>query len=314
MLCLAGCGGKSDLKAELENVRISGELPRVSVAGCRYLADADEAVYEQQIAACELYYEAYELTRTSDYIENYEDNVKKERIAYYCNERRKELNLEISTQLHDNVREIISSAEDCSGVDAYLDRVDYDTLNFYDYYAEYLNSDDTEEALCKILKVFYERSNILAFTFMSKHEDEIVEAAVNRIVENSRANSEYNVYVLDNSELIKALNMVYGGVEKEYTDVVSEANIALIRRMLEDDSDLNDESINNLMSQLGEPTPAPEPTPTPTPEETEEPVEIPTVTVPPAYMTEKPTPVPTQRPQTPTPQTPKPQVSESYEF
>ncbi len=311
ILCLTGCGSRSNLKEELSDVRLSADLPEVSVEKCRYLEEADDAVYEQQIAACELFYEAYDITRTSDFREVYKGKVKPERIAYYCNERRKELNLDISTQLHDNVYKIIKGVENCGNTDAYLNRVEYDTLTFYDYYAEYINADDTEEVICKILKTFHERSNILAFSFMSQHEDEFVDAALERIVKNSGVSSEYNVYISENNELIKALNTVYGGVKGEYASIITEANTRLIRKMLENDSDLDEDSINSLMSQLGEPTPEPtvEPTSEPTPEPTAEPTQKPVITIPPAYVTRPP--VATKAP-TPKPQTP--QVNESYEF
>ena len=70
VLLLAGCS-KSDLKADLKNARLSNELPQVTADKARYLSEADDAVYEQQLAACELYYEAYENTNTSDYKEIY---------------------------------------------------------------------------------------------------------------------------------------------------------------------------------------------------------------------------------------------------
>ena len=82
MICFSGCTDKSELKNELDSVEISYSLPEVTVSKCRYLSQADEAVYEQQIAACDMYYEAYYLTRTSVYTEIYEDSVKHVRIAY----------------------------------------------------------------------------------------------------------------------------------------------------------------------------------------------------------------------------------------
>ena len=310
VLLLAGCS-KSDLKADLKNARLSNELPQVTADKARYLSEADDAVYEQQLAACELYYEAYENTNTSDYKEIYKDKIKPERIAYYCNERRMELNLDISTQLHDNVYEIIKLVEDCDNFQAYLDRVEFDAKSFSDYYAEYLYSDDTDKALCKILKTFYERSNILAFMFMSEHEEEFVDAALGRIIENSAMNSDYSMYISENNELIKALNTVYGGVDGEYVSIITDVHTKLIRKMLEHDSDLDEESINTLMAQLGEPTP--EPTMEPTPEPTEVPMETPSPTPNPMPTVVIPTTVPTQTPvRTPIPVPTRP--NETYIF
>ena len=275
VFCLVGCGEKSDLKRELNAVRLTYTLPEVTVSKCRYLDQADEAVYEQQLAACDLYYEAYFLTRSADYKEKYSGAIKSKRIYQYCNERRKELNSEIEEQLRKNLREIVRTVEDCNNIDAYIDRVISDTVDFYDYYAQYAYAEDREERVenaCKILKGFHERTNILAFAFMKENKQDFIDLAMDRIEENSEAVDTFSMYITENNEIVKALNAVYGGVESERAEMINSATIKLVRKMLEDDNELDEKSINNLMYQLGEPTPTPEPTltPEPTPEATPE--------------------------------------------
>ena len=290
VFCLAGCGEKSDLKDELNDIELSSTLPEVGETKYRYLSEADEAVYQQQEAACELYYEASWKTRPTDYLEKYD--IKPERVAYYCNIRRTELNDEISRQLRNNVRQIIQSVEDCENIDAYLDRVVDDALNFYDYYAEYKYPEDDaefEESTCKILKAFYERRNILAFSFMAKHKDDFIDVAIKRIVDNSNTRGSYSMYITENNAIVEALNAVYNGVSSENAQIITDATIKLVRKMLEDDNELDEASIDTLMQQLGEPTPTPLPTPEPTPEPT------PVPTPEPAPI---PTPIKTQKPQT----------------
>ena len=58
VLILAGCGEKSEFATELDAIRFNAELPAVEITDCRYLSQADDEVYKQQIAACELYHEA----------------------------------------------------------------------------------------------------------------------------------------------------------------------------------------------------------------------------------------------------------------
>lgn len=272
---LAGCGDKNELKSHLEEIQLENKLPSIALSDYRWLSEADDAVYEQQLAACEMYYEAYTQTKTSDYVEVYKDDLKEDKIAYYCNARRMELQEEIRQELKDNVFSMVEKVEDCKNIKAYVSRVDYDTVNFYDYYAEYEYASETEkeDALCTILTVFYERSNILAFRFMEDHKQEIVEAAVNRIIENSEASDDLNMYIFVSNELTKALNTVYGGVPSEYAETISMSNIRLAKKLLEADNDLSEQEINSLMIQLGEPTPAP--TEPPTPEPTEPPDEKP---------------------------------------
>ena len=305
-LCLCGCGEKSDLKVALEEVKLSVELPETSGDSCRYLYEADYAVYEQQKAAALMYYEAYTLTNTQDYIEEFGEKVKDDKIASSCNERRKELYLEIDEAINDNVASLVRSVEDCGNIEAYIDRVRDDCFDFYHYYATYLltSGEEHEDLVCTIMKGFYERNNMFAFAFMEEYKTEITDILVSRIIENTNATEDYNLYIAENNELIKALNTIYGGVKSEYASVIMTEQTRLIRNMLEEDNELDEASINMLMYQLGEPTPSPEPTPTPepTPEPTPAPTPKTQVQYVPVYVN------PTPAPQTPT--TPVP----SYDF
>ena len=69
LLLVCGCSDKSELKTELEKINISSELPPVYITDAMYLEEIDEEVYQQQLAACEMYIEAHELTRTTDVID-----------------------------------------------------------------------------------------------------------------------------------------------------------------------------------------------------------------------------------------------------
>lgn len=266
LLLISGCGNsKGALKSELRNVSLSKELPAVRITDCHYLREVDEAVYEQQIAACEMYSEAYRLTNTSEFRKKHKD-INKKNVAQYCQNRRQEIHLDIATQLNDNVYEMIKSVEDCSNISAYLKRVNYDAVNFYDYYSAYMNSPSNDSAAaCRMLMSFYERNNILAFRFMDEHKDDIIEKAVREILSNAHQTEDLNKYIALNNELVRALNIIYGGVPSEYADMISNANIRLVRKLLEEDNELSSEDINKLMRQLGEPTPEPYATPAPKP-------------------------------------------------
>ncbi len=308
---VSGCGDKSEIKQELERVEITKELPEVKVINCTRLSQADDYVYEQQIAACELYLEAHEITRTSDYTERYKKKVKSNKVGYYCNQRRKELYTDISEQLYDNIYVMVMDVSDCDNIAAYLKRVNYDTVNFYDYYGEYVNAKNDSEkidAACNILSAFYEKNNMLALNFMDRNRDEITAAAAERIKSNSAQTTSLNMYISINNELIKALNTVYGGVPAEYADTITYSHIQLARRMLEEDNDLSEDDIDNLMYQLGEPTPAPTPEPTPVPTPTPAPTPEPTPTpVPSVKPDDDPRTEPTKRPEPQrTPQIPEP--------
>lgn len=331
LLLISGCGNsKGALKGALRDISLTKELPAVRIADCHHLREMDEAVYEQQIAACEMYSEAYNLTKTSDFKEKYKD-VDKKNVAQYCQSRRQELQLDIATQLNDNIYEMIKTVEDCSNISAYLKRVNYDAVNFYDYYTAYINAPSADgTAACRMLMAFYERSNILAFRFMDENKDDIIGKAVDQIITNSHQTEDLNKYISLNNELVRALNTVYGGVPAEYADSITKANIRLVRNLLEEDNDLSSEDIEKLMRQLGEPTPAPTETPTPVPtkepdreqdaepdREQEErtarpatPVPTPRVTNPPATPVQ---PRVTARPQTVVQSTPRPTLAPTPE-
>lgn len=315
LLLLTSCGDKSDLKSRLDNITLTTELPPVSDSICYKLSDADDEVYEQQLAACEMYIEAYEITKPAVFIEKYKDEVKEDRIEYYCNNRRKELQTEIGIQLSDNVHELIKTVSDCDNIEAYLDRVNLDTELFYDYYREYLHSDDKNKALCDILRVFHERSNILAFRFMDDNKEEIIEAALDTIEKNADADTDFNMYISINNELIKALNNVYGGVNQRYADKIKTAHITLARKLLQSDDTLSEKTIEELMTQLGQETPKPSASPSPQPKPTEKAMPSPTM-MPLPTQRSLPTPKPaaTAPPATANPtQKPQPTISPATE-
>ena len=299
---LAGCGEKSGLATELDAIEFEAELPAVGITDCRYLAQADDEVYKQQIAACELYNEAYKLTNGNVFKRKYRD-VNATKVFHACYDKRREMNLKIATTLNDNVKAMIYSVEDCDNIPAYLRRVIDDTEDFYDYYDAYVNADGDIDPACRILTAFYERSNILAFRFMKENKDDMIHSAVQKIVKNSLATEDLNKYISENNDLVKALNIVYGGVSEEYGELITNSEIRLVRRMLEEANKFAADDIDKLMRQLGEPTeepkltPSPEPTEEPTEKPTEKPTEIPVRTIAPERTV---APAPTAAPVIPT--------------
>lgn len=300
LLGLCGCGERNTLTDELGLIELSGSLPETTGISCRYLYEADHAVYVQQKAAALMYYEAYTLTDSQSYKDEYGDDLSDDRIASICNDRRKELYLEVDTMLHDNVEDMVKSVEDCDNLAAYIDRIQSDCFDFYHFYAEYFitEGDEHSELICTIMKTFYERNNLFAFAFMQENRDEFVNAAVARIIANTNAPEDFNMYIAENNVLIRSLNTVYGGVKSEYAQLITTAQTRLIRNMLEHDNELDEASINMLMYQLGEPTPSPVPTETPAPTATPRPTTQPTPQV--MYV--------------PVPVTPQPNVDYNFGF
>ncbi len=324
---LTGCANYDDITVSLDEVTIQNTLPKVSEnASYDSLAEIDDLVYEQQLNACLMYYDAY----TKTYYKQFEDGKRKpDKIAYMCTEKRKTIDTDIEVAYAINIYRLLQDIDDCSNPDAYVVKTHKDVLDFYDIYAEYENGDNPQDTLLKILVEYYERSNILAFTFLREQSEEVFDAALARIEENASVDKDFRVYVNENNIIISALNEVYGGVPDKYSRKISTLNTFLAKKLLMSLENITEDEREKLLRQLEPATPSPSPTimPTSTPRPTPAPTippatRIPSAPIPTQRPTQKPTqrptqqptqqPVITQRPTTPTPYTPAP-TEEPYE-
>lgn len=254
---LSGCANYDDITASLDNVTITNTLPKVSEdASYRYLEEIDELVYEQQLNACTMYADSYKET----YYQQFEDGERKsDRIAYMCTEKRNDINTEIEIAYAVNIYRLLQDVTDCSNPDAYVVKTHKDVLDFYDLYDEYVNGDDPQQTLIDILLEYYERSNILAFTFLGENDTRVFQAALAKIEENASTEEEFRFYVNENNNIITALNEVYGGVPSEYADKMSELNTALAEKLLMSLDGITEEERLKLLEQLYPSSPSPSP-------------------------------------------------------
>lgn len=258
---LSGCANYDDIAASLDDVTITNTLPRVPEnASYRYLEDIDELVYEQQLNACTMYADSYNET----YYQQFEDGERKsDRLAYMCTEKRQSINTEIETAYAVNIYRLLQDVTDCSNPDAYVVKTHNDVLDFYDLYNEYISGDDPQQTLVDILIEYYERSNILAFTFLGENDTRVFQAALAKIEENASAEEDFRFYVNENNTIITALNEVYGGVPAEYADKMSELNTALAEKLLMSLESITDEERLRLLEQLHPASPSPSPSASP---------------------------------------------------
>lgn len=254
---LSGCANYDDITKTLDSVTITNTLPKVSEnASYRYLEDIDELVYEQQLNACTMYADSYKKT----YYQQFEDGERKsDRIAYMCTEKRKEINTEIEIAYAINIYRLLQDITDCSNPDAYVVKTHNDVLDFYDLYDEYETGDDPQNTLLDILIEYYERSNILAFTFLRENDTRVFKAALAKIEENADAEEDFRFYVNENNTIITALNEVYGGVPSEYADKMSELNTSLAEKLLMSLDGITEEERMKLLEQLYPASPSPSP-------------------------------------------------------
>jgi len=269
---LTGCTNYEDITNILGQIRIENELPEVLESNYyKSLSDIDELVYEQQIAACEMYIDACRQTNHHDYFEGAENSSvaksmsnEEKKIANLVTQRRHVIYEDISVVLAVNLYRLLQNVEDCPNVDAYVTKAQNDVVDFFDMYEAYVYGDDPERALLDILVEYRVRTNVLAFMFLDKNKEAVCEAAVKRIAKNAEMTEDLRMYVSNNNDIIKSLNEIYGSVPARYAEQISsDANFLAKKLVLSMESLSNKEKLD-LINQI-DPTPSPTPTPTPKP-------------------------------------------------
>ncbi|MDO5397733.1 MAG: hypothetical protein Q4G33_07365 [bacterium] len=292
LLLFAGCSNYEDIEEQLDNIKIENRLPKVGEKKYRSMEDAEDAVYNQQIAACEMLADAYQKTNSTQF-EEHEGSVK--RIQERCNDKRNEIARDIRERYMNNVYDIMEYVTDCPNVDAYVLKTYGNVETFYDEYNNYQEAENTDIALTDILVFYYDRKNMLAKTFLKKHEADVFDASVAVIEGNAQADDNFRFYINKNNTIIKALNEIYGGVSAEHAEKINAAGNKLAVHLLDSLESLSERERKALMDEMGLSTPTPSPKPTATPKPSDAPTAAPAATP-------RPTPTPTPRPiATPTP-------------
>ncbi len=295
LLLFTGCGDYSSIEAQLRDIEIENRLPDLPEEEIRTMEEAEDAVYVQQLAACEMLSDSYNQTHYTNFLENVNGNDK--RIAEICNKKRKSIDTEIEELYKNNIYKIMENVTDCPNVDAYVTKTYANVLTFYDEYDNYLNADNTDVALTEILSYFYDRTNVLAKSFLSRNEKKVFEAAVSVIEGNAQTDEDFRFYINKNNIIIKALNEIFGGVSLDYANRIEAASDKLAVNLLNSLESLTTRERGLLMDELGLSTPTPSPKPTATPKPSPSPSPTPRPT---AQPTAKPTAKPAVKPSTST--------------
>ena len=292
MSALAGCANYSGIEQALEEITIENTLPETSDEEFTSLEEANDAIYEQQLAACKVYAEIYDKTHYSQFLGS-EKGLKNDKTASICYSYRRELKDDALTKFYQNIYLIIKDCDDCTNEEAFLEKANADVENFYDAYAKYLSSDNPEEELCRILVNYSERRNILALSFLERNKQKVYMASTDMIEKNAQTDENFRFYLNKNNNIISALNNVYNGVPSLYASRISEATTVLSKNLLNSLESLTDNERRVLMDQLNLSTPSPSPHPTATPKPSPSPAASPSDA---PVRTAAPTAVPTSVP------------------
>lgn len=304
LIMLAGCGDYSEIEQRLREIEIENQLPDVPDMDYTTLEEAEDAVYDQQIGACLMLADTYNQTYYENFTEDAPGSIK--RIMEICNAKRQSINEDIEELYKNNVYRILEDVRDCPNIDAHVTKTYNNVLTFYDEYNNYLNAERPEEALTEILTYYYDRTNILAKSFLVRNKQEVFDSAVEMIEEYAKAEDDYRFYINKNNIIIKAINEIFGGVSSEYADRIEKSSDILARNLINSMDSLTDRERGQLMDELGLSTPTPSPKPTATPKPTDDPDATPTPSPRPT-VTPSPAPKATADPKPTT--TPKPKAT-----
>ncbi len=302
LLLFAGCSDYSEIDQQLNNITIENKLPKVKGEHYRTMEDAEDAVYDQQMAACEMLSDIEEQTDFREF-EGYKGNQK--RIIERCNNKRNEVAADIRQRCMANVYEIMQDVKDCPNIDAYVTKTYHNVETFFDAYNNYVTADNQDIALTNILVYYYDRTNVLAKSYLTRNREDVFDASVAVIIGNSQADDDFRFYINKNNTIIKALNEIYGGVSAKYAAEINDAGNRLATNLLNSLSSLSDRERKSLMDELGLNTPSPSPTVKPTGTPAPSPSEAPSHSPAPAQAAPTPTPRPAATP------TPRPAATQA---
>ena len=305
MFTLCACGSKDkDTYNQISGTKIEIELADVPEDKYTAISEADDDIYELQLSVCDLYIKTYRSLNVSNFKSS---DIKQEKLARACYEQRKQLNDEIEIKFYQKLYLLIRQCSDCTNSAAFLEKAHRDILGFYDAYAKYLEADNTDEALVKILIDYSQKRNILALSFLERNERKVLNAAINTIENNAEQEENMRFFVNKNMNIRDALENVYDTIPENYAKRIEEAHISLSMRLLESLENITERERASLIEQLNLATPAPSASPTPSPAPTPTPTTAPTASP-------TPTPTPARPKQTPMPPTPTPTPDTSGEL
>ncbi len=245
---LTGCGGTGEVKAILNEATIEDQLPETPSKSFETMEDARYALYEQELGACRMYYEAYSICDSTQYEEEFGAS---EKIKELCNNKRAEMYEAVSEKLAANITAIIDDTRDCPDIDTYISAVVDDCVEFYGDLHSLEDNEDIDAAYADILKNYANSDNAVADNMIYYCQN----AFINAVVEITRRNAECDdgeikVYLNNNTLLINALNSRYNGIDSERAEQINWNNYILYERLtnsVDSDDEKDFEDITTLI-------------------------------------------------------------------
>ena len=244
---LSSCGKYNELQSELDLISIEATLPDAA-GGAVTLEEAAPQIYDQQIALCNIYNEAYQKTDSGAFVDRY-TNLNKNKLLSELNSARQDIIEDYAEIFAENMVTILADVTDCTNVSAYVQKRYSEVQSFYLDYGRFMSAGNDASVLCDLLIKYSESTNEIAKEMLKQNQEKFTEAAVVQIETNAAAKSDFRAKITNNNSIIDAINLVYGGVYDEYVKRINNASLELVTKLIESMESLTEKEKNTLIKQ-----------------------------------------------------------------
>ncbi len=252
-LLISSCGEHKEAYDSISSLEFHYSMPS-AIGGDATLEEAADDIYSQQVSLCEAYVQTYQMTDISFYSEKYPDTPS-DRLKEALNNKRQELNGKIAEKFLENLGIILADVTDCEDKERYITKCFDDARLFFNDYSKIKNA--TEEDFIKVNNVlvnYADSKNDFALRVFKENQDFVMAMAIRDIQHNATAEESFRANISKNNDTIDAINTVYSGLgdNQEYRDIVDEASMTLLVKLLDSVETMTDEERQYVISQLEE--------------------------------------------------------------
>ncbi len=211
MLTLSSCGKYGEFTEELDALKVENSFP-TAVGGATEVEETVESIRQQQVSLSLAYNEAKKITDTELFVEVY-DGISPDRMASELSKTRNRINNENNECFRQNLMVILENVNDCSNVEAYIEKRIEEVKGFYLQYIELQNLDENSfEEVTSIFVSHANGKNEFAKWALKQKEIMVAESATRSIEQNSNVVVGHSAKLQKNNEIVTALNVLFGGV------------------------------------------------------------------------------------------------------
>ena len=250
---VTSCSANEKAYEEISSLEFNHIMP-AAFAGNKSLEEAADSIYQQQTSLCAAYLKTYQMTDINKYLEKY-PGTPLNKLKESLNNKRKELNSKIAEEFAQNLDKILRNVTDCENKERYIQKCLDDARLFFGDYDKIVNA--TEEDFIKVNNVlvnYADSTNKFALRVLKDNQEFVMAMAIRDIEYNATAEESFRANITKNNDTIDAINTVFGGLgdNKEYRNIVDEASMTLLVKLLDSVETMTEEERQYVISQLEE--------------------------------------------------------------